>query len=254
MGRWPHAASTWGELLEEWLASTRSSVKASTYASYEHYTRAHLIPGLGHHELGKLTPELVQSFLQTKSDQGLAPQTVRHLRAILRRALNVAIRWRRLAWNRAQLVDPPRVPRRRQRRLTPEQAKALLAIVGDHRLGTLYTLALSLGMRQGQALGLRWVDVDFDGGLLHLEKALVRVGGEYFLDDPKMEASIHTLPLPAALAELLRAHRARQAEARLAAGPSWVDNGLVFTTENGAPLNRDVVTQRSSYRPRGSRT
>jgi integrase len=241
-GRLHTGRQTVGQFLEEWLESKEAGVKASTFAAYEHYTRAHLIPGLGKIRLTKLTPEDVEKFMRTKLAAKMAPQTVRHLRAILRHALNIAIRRGRLSLNPAQLVDPPRVPKKKQRRLTADQARTLLSSFQGHRLGALFTLALGLGMRQGQALGLRWEDVDFEGAKIHLERALVRVGGEYFLDEPKNETSAHVLPLPTPLADVLHAHKATQNRRRLTAGPEWLDNDLVFTTELGAPLNRHVVT------------
>jgi integrase len=241
-GRVANGRQRLSEFLEEWLAAAKPSVKASTHAAYTHYTRAHLIPGLGPYPLTKLGPEHVQRFLNAKLADGMAPQTVRHVRAILRRALNIAIRWGRIHRNAAELVDPPRVPKRKQRRLTPEQARGLLAAFRAHRLGALFTLALGLGMRQGQALGLRWDDVKFESGVIHLETALIRIDGAYVLDDPKTDTSAHVLPLPEPLADVLRAHRTRQREERLAAGPKWVDSGLVFTTVTGSPLNRSVVT------------
>lgn len=134
------------------------------------------------------------------------------------------------------------MPARRKRRLTPEQAKALLEACRSHRLGALYTVAVCLGPRQGQLLGLHWADIDLEQRTIRLETSLTRVDGEYVLSDPKNEASSHSLPLPEPLVEVFRLHRDRESFERQAAGPLWVESGLVFTTALGAPLNRHVVT------------
>lgn len=99
-----------------------------------------------------------------------------------------------------------------------------------------------IGLRQGEALGLRWQDIDLDRGLLTVARQLQRIDGKLILTEPKTPRSRRTLQLPAVAIEALRAHKLRQLEERLAAGPAWQDSGLVFTTAIGTPLDaRNVV-------------
>ncbi|MDT5398423.1 MAG: hypothetical protein QOK33_1654 [Mycobacterium sp.] len=91
-------------------------------------------------------------------------------------------------------------------------------------------IALSMGLRRGEALGLAWTDVDLDGGRLTVRQALHRVDGQPRLDPVKTDASVAVLPIPAPLVSILTAHRRRQREERIAAGSCWRDTGLVFTT------------------------
>ena len=95
---------------------------------------------------------------------------------------------------------------------------------------------MSAGLRRGELLGLRWVDVDLDGAELHVRQAIQRVGGELHFTAPKTRHSRRTIPLPALAVDALREHRARQAAERLAAGTAWRDSGLVFTTATGTPI------------------
>jgi len=107
----------------------------------------------------------------------------------------------------------------------------------------LYSVALTMGLRQGEALGLRWSDVDLDIGSLRVEKQLQRVGGELQLVELKTRLSRRALLMPASIVASLREHRCRQLEDRLAAGGKWLEAGLVFTTADGKPLEGSTVTR-----------
>jgi len=102
---------------------------------------------------------------------------------------------------------------------------------------------VALGLRQGEALGLRWEDVDLDRRLLRVSFALQRVDGELILVEPKTARSRRTMRLPAAVAAILREHRTRQVQERLLAGSGWRERGLVFTTRSGGPLDGSAVTK-----------
>ncbi len=233
------------QYLRRWLVeAVLPSVRPRTYATYEMYARMHLIPDLGRIPLAKLTPQHVQTLLNAKLRGGLAPRTVHHLRAILRRALNQAHRWGLVPRNVATLVDPPRVPRYEVRPMSPVQARAFLDAARGDRLEALYTVALAVGLRQGEALGLRWDDVDLEAGNLTVRYALQRVGGRLQLVEPKTQLSRRTLAMPSMLIGALRTHRARQLEDRLWAGQRWQEGGYVFATSIGTPLDGTNVTHR----------
>jgi integrase len=101
-----------------------------------------------------------------------------------------------------------------------------------------------MGLRQGEALGLRWEDVDLEGGLLHVRFQLQRIDGKGLqLVAPKTKLSRRTLALPPTIAANLRSHKARQAEERLQAGAKWTETGLVFTTPIGTGLDGPNVTK-----------
>ncbi len=237
---------TLAAFLRRWLdESARPGLRPRTYESYRQITERHLIPGLGNSPLVKLTPDAVVSYMNQKREAGLSARTVQYHHAVLRRALGQAERWGHVPRNVARLVTPPRVKRPEVKPLTPPQARALLAAVRGDRLEALYVMALSLGLRQGELLGLTWDAIDLESGTASVRRALVYYEREYHLDEPKTEKSRRTLPLPTPLVKLLRTHRAHQLEERLRLGPAWADRwGLAFTNVIGEPLDATQVTRR----------
>jgi len=126
--------------------------------------------------------------------------------------------------------------------LDTDQARRLLDQVASDRLEALYSVALALGLRQGEALGLGWSSIDFENSTLSVSRALQRQASTLRFVEPKSPAGIRTLVMPSFVAATLRRHRVRQNQERLAAGALWSDEDLVFTTMLGRPLDaRNVV-------------
>jgi integrase len=236
--------TTVGEFLDQWLVEVaKPRVRAWTYAGYEVHIRLHLKPSIGRIALERLTPQHVQALLNQKLRDGLKPKTVRYLRGTLRTALNEAVRWGLIPRNAAALVDGPRVERYPIRPFTPDEARQLLQAIRGDRLEALYSVALTMGLRQGEALGLSWDDVDLEMGYIRITKQLQRIHGSPQLVEPKTERSRRTIAMPPMIAEALRDHHARQDKDRAAARGRWVETGLVFTTLTGTPLDGTAVTK-----------
>lgn len=249
----PSERLTLEAFLNQWLKDTVApSVRPKTRVSYEQVCNLHLIPGLGKHPLARLTPAHVQSFLRAKSeakrspkaDSTLSPTTVRYIRTVLRIALGQAEDWGLVARNVASLVKPPQAVRHEVKPLTIGAAKKLLGALDGHPYEALVMVALALGLREGEALGLSWGDIDFDRATITVRCQLQRIDGRLALTAPKTEKSKRSLALPRVVAQRLRAHRARQLEARMAAGPYWRDeDDLVFTSSAGGPLHPENVSR-----------
>ena len=128
------------------------------------------------------------------------------------------------------------------RSFTPDESRTFLQTIKGDRLEALFSVALSLGLRQGEALGLRRQDVDFEARALRVSYALQRIEEGLQMVEPKTERSRRILPFPEAVLLALRSHRSRQLEERLALGSNWPETGLVFTSSIGTPLEpRNVV-------------
>ena len=234
---------TVGQFLDRWLEDcVKPKVRPNTYASYEVHVRLYLKPGLGRTNLAKLSPQQVQSYMNEQLSAGKSPGQVKYLRAVLRIALNQALKWNLVARNVASLVDPPRHAAPEVVPLSHAQVRAFLAAAKGDRLEVLFLVMLSLGLRRGEALGLGWRDVDLASGVIRVNHSLQRVGKKLELVELKTRRSRRTLPLPKAVASALRSHRTRQLKEKLLAGEDWAETGLVFTTHFGTPLNpRNVL-------------
>lgn len=233
------------QYLTRWLQETvKPNVRPSTYARSEQAVRLHLIPTLGRIRLAQLAPADVQALMREKLAHGLSNRSVQICHAVLRAALNDALRMGEVQRNVATLARPPRTVQRQVQPFSPDEARTFLRAVEGDRLEALFVLAVASGLRQGELLGLCWQDVDLEEGMLSVHYNLQRVDGEYRLVEPKTRQSRRTIALPEIAVAALRAHRVRQAEEKLAVGPTWTNLDLVFTSERGQPLNGSVVYAR----------
>jgi integrase len=226
--------------LARWLEdSVRGSVKATTYQSYASLVRLHICPTLGSTKLSTLTPAHVQGLYRQKLDDGLAPKTVKYIHTTLHRALRQAVRWGLVPRNAAAEADPPKVITLEMRPLSPIQARTLLQAAKGNRLETLYVLAVTTGMRQGELLGLRWEDVDLECRTVRVRRTLTLARGGPCLTEPKTKGSRRSIRLTAGALEALERHRGRQEGEGAAKGDEWNAWNLVFCTRRGTPVRRD---------------
>jgi len=230
--------------LDRWLADyVKPSVRQSTYADYETTVRLHLKPTLGRIGLTRLTAQDVQKMMNEDIRAGVPVATVRHTRLILSIALGRAMKWRLVAINAASLVEAPRTEHSEIRPLTPEQTRHLLESIRGDRLEALYTVAVAIGLRRGEALGLTWDCIDFDTATLTVRYQLQRIAKTLTKVEPKTARSRRTVALPSVVMDALRRHKIRQLEERLLAGSRWQDTGYIFTTTIGTPLDGRSVTR-----------
>lgn len=215
---------TVAEYLQQWLTEiVEKKNKESTYKSYCDTVRLYLVPALGDMKLSVLAPVHVQRLLNDLHSSGLSARTVAYTRSILRTALNQALKWGYVVRNAAALAEAPRQEKHMITPLTASQVRQLVFAVADHRLASLYHLALGLGLRRGELLNLRWADVD-----LAAQTLKVTVG--------KTRASTRTLPLSSVLVASLQAHWERQQQERLDLGVDWKEHGFLFPSEVGTAI------------------
>jgi integrase len=246
--------------LTHWLDTIAArKVRPSTLEGYRSKVTSRLVPALGHHRLDRLQPEHVEAAWVEMESGGLAPATVLQCHRILSRALKVAVQRGRIARNVCTLVDSPALDRVEVEPLSATEARRLLKAALGARNAARWSVALALGLRQGETLGLAWSAVDLEAGTLSVRQALQRLawkhgcaapeqcgrahccpskqGGGLRLVAPKSRAGRRTMALPAPLVDALKLHRLAQLEERIAAGPAWEGSGLVFCQVNGRPLD-----------------
>ena len=265
---------TVGQWMETWLTTIaprriRRSTLETTYAPK---VRNRIIPGLGKHRLDRLTPEHIERFYTRLEAEGLAPATVLQIHRILSRALKVAMQRGYVTRNVATLVDAPSASHDEIEPLSLGEALRIVRLAATKRNGTRWSVALGLGLRQGEALGLRWQHVDLDAGTLtvrwqlqrfawqhgcsdphacgkdchrddcppgctrHARFCPQRTGGGLHLTELKSDKSRRTIALPSQLVAALKAHRSAQLLERMNSGPAWHDGDFVWCQPNGRPI------------------
>jgi integrase len=228
-----------GDWLASYVARRAGQVRPNTVL-YEKQAIARLEP-LHALWLDAVTPARVQAWVDGEVAAGYAPQTIKGRLVVLRAALSLAVDLELITRNPATKVRGPRVLHTEHPILTAEQARALLAAVEDTIWAPVIAVAAALALRQGEALGLRWADVDLAAGRLTVRRQLQMAhdghGGKD-LDAPlKTPGSRRTVPLPAPIVALLTRHRDRQ---RLATGRAPM---LVCTNARGEALHPRSVNQ-----------
>ena len=233
---------TLAAFLDSWLYGTaKSRLRRSTFVRYETLLRLHVLPSLGRIPVNKLSPQDVQHLIKDLLAAGLAPRTVIQVRAILRTALNQAVRHSLAQKNSAALSDAPKVPAFKPAYLDAVQAERLLAACKGHSLEAFVTLALTSGLRVGELLGLSWGDIDFDNRTLTVKRQQLRVGKEVIVCEPKTERSARTIPLTQMAIDALLNLKEWQISEHRADLEKRVLSGRVFTNENGALLQSGTV-------------
>jgi integrase len=164
---------------------------------------------------------------------------------ILRRGLAQATKWHLVQRNVADTVKPPRAAQKEIRAFSATETRRLLEAANRDRLEALYVLAVHTGMRQGELLALRWQDVDMENAVVNVRRTLTRSGGRVSFGEPKTKKSRRSIRLTPQAVEALRSHLERQLGDMEILGDRYQDQGLVFTTDTGAPVNPSNLRQRS---------
>jgi integrase len=219
-------------LLERWLPARESQLRPSTFESYGHNVRDHIVPGVGQARLQGLSADVLTRFYGERLRGGLSARTVRYLHAVIHKALADALRWGLVVRNVADAASPPSNKAAKPpppRTWSATELRTFLDSVQGTRFEPLWTVAATSGMRRGELLALRWSDVDFARAQLAIPVSKSGRGRSVALD--------------AGTVAVLRAHRRRQAAEKLAWGPAYRDSGDVFCREDGVPYAPDYVTR-----------
>lgn len=234
-----------GTTVTEWLNHWQVNIAAGrvrprTLESYESLIRLYLTPLLGPFRIDKLQPDDIEKAYRQLAGNGLSNATVLRAHRVLSRALKVAHQRGLVTQNVASLVEPPTVKRAEtQLPFTADEAKAVMARAKYLRNGARWTVALAVGLRQSEALGLQWRDLELTAGTLSVQRGLHRVKGQGLVyEEPKADRSRRTVVLPQPLVVALKVHKKAQQKERLAAGPLWESHDLVFAQPNGRPIDK----------------
>lgn len=225
---------------EAWIDSTlaHSDRKGSTKSMYATVARKHIVGSkLGAMPLNKVQPSHVEGWLAGLRGKGLSDSTVRSAYTILRSIFEAAVRDEELAKSPVAVVKRPTVERVEAAYLSPAQVKTLLDAADRSRYRLVFELLVNTGLRRGEALALRWRDIDETRNLIRVRGTLARQDGDLVVTPTKTAKSKRAVHMTATAHAVIKAARVRQAEERLRAGTKWTDTGFVFTTETGEPCD-----------------
>jgi integrase len=250
----PKTRQTVGEFTDEWLAAIAPTVRPATHYSYARNLRLHVTPVIGTAPLaavdaGTLNQLYAALLAEGRKDHaggGLSPRTVRYIHTILHRAFKDAMRWGRLARNAADAADPPKAAEAgRPESITwaADQLRIFLEGTRGSRHWTAYLLLATSGMRRGEVLGLRWRDLDLDGGRVSIRQTVIAVRHTAMLGTPKTSKGRRTITLDKGTVAALREHRKQQNAERLLMGAGWTDSDLVFCHVDGTMLHPERFTR-----------
>jgi len=162
---------------------------------------------LGRIKLIYLRPDHIQSFYNSKLEGGSSARTVRLIHSVLHRALNLALQWGLVGRNPSQMVAKPKPPRAEMQVFNDNQVRSLLMCVAGSRWEALFQLAVTTGLREGELLGLRWSDLDWTTGKLHMQRQLQRISKQGLVfSEPNTAAGKRVIPLGPGTQEKVRAH------------------------------------------------
>jgi len=239
---------TLAEFTVDWLAAIQPTLRPATHYSYARNLRLHVLPYLGSTPLAGidagalngLYAALLAGGRQDSKGGGLAPRSVRYVHTIAHRLFKDAVRWGRLTRNPADAADPPRSTSPGSPNMvtwTAQELARFLASARPDRHWAAYLLLATTGMRRGEALGLRWADLDLTASRAAIRQTVITVNHEVRFGTPKTARGRRTITLDAVTVAALREHRKAQAAERLLIGAGWADHGLVFTKVDGTPLH-----------------
>jgi len=249
--------------LNHWLTIVRPNLRHGAYSAYEVAVRIHPVPGIGAHRLDKIQPEHLERLYTRMQEAGAKPATAHQAHRTIRTALGEAESRGHITRNPAEKAKPPRLDLDEDEEIEPysvTEVQALLKEASTRRNSARWALALALGLRQGEALGLKWSDVDLANGVLRVRRGRNRPRYEHGCGSKpcgrkhagycpekrqirpdaaptKSRAGRRTIGLPGELVKILRDHWAAQTEERTTARQLWIDEGWVFASRTGRPLN-----------------
>jgi len=251
--------------VEQWLTHWLDTIVApptiteNAFDAYEVAARIHLIPGVGGHRLDRLQPEHLERLYRAMVKGGAKPARAHQVHRTIRAALGEAQRRGHMTENPAALARPPKIDEEDVEPYDVDEVHRILAAASADRGSARWAVALALGLRQGETLGLMWTDVNLDAGTLVVMRNRLRPKWRHGCSAPcgrkqagycpervparketaatKSRAGKRGIGLPDPLVALLREHRAQQEQERQRACDLWQETGFVFTTPIGLPVN-----------------
>lgn len=233
----------------QYLRNVKSKLAPTTYAKYQRIIEVYIIPALGHLKIQDVRPIHVQKFVNALSEDNvrqdgkgdrLAPSTIHRYYTVLQSILHNAYSLELISSNPADSakIELPVQLEGETEIYTKNQAKDMLLCLEDEPImyQALIHLAITSGARRGELVGLKWEDIDCVNNTISIKRSNYQLKGERVQSKSTKSGKERVIVIPKYCVDLLKAHRASQAEKRLAIGDQWMDEGWIFTQWNGMPM------------------
>ena len=233
------AKLTYAKFLQEWLISVENTLRSSTFVQYESHVRMYIVPTLGKFKMKDLKPEHIQRRYNEMVKEGYGLRTVQVTHAVIHRSLVYAVKLGLIPRNPDDATNPPRPKAKEMQHFDENQAQLFLLVAKakQDRHYALYHLAISTGMRQGELIGLKWADLDWQTCTLQVQRQWTRKkGGGFEFTSPKTKAGKRSIMLGSSDLAVLREHKQVQYLAMQKAGERWKDMDMLFASTVGTPL------------------
>jgi integrase len=225
-----------------WLDGKELSRRPKTVQQYRQIARQHILPVLGRMRLQDIQPAHIKQLYALKQKEGRGARTIQLIHAVLHNALKQAVREGLLGRNPASAVERPKVEQSEMRIFNEEQIQQFLIAASGSSFEAVYYLALATGMREGELLGLKWSDIDWNKGVLFVQRQLQQISGQgYVFSPPKTRSGRRKIKVGSVTLKQLEAHQERQTLEKAVAGERWQEHDLVFPTTLGTPLDHKRV-------------
>lgn len=226
------------QFFDVWLRGKQLSRRQNTVQQYEETTRLHILPVLGRMRLRDIQAAHIMQFYDLKRREGRGARTIQLIHTILHNIFKQALRQRILGYNPVEAVERPKVEQAEMKLLNEKQIQQFLIAATGSTFEAAYYLALTTGMREGELLGLKWADIDWNRSILFVQRQLQQVKGQgYVFIPPKTRAGRREIKVGAVSLRYLEAHRDRQSIQKSLAGERWQEKDLIFPTTIGTPLD-----------------
>ncbi|MCL6447623.1 MAG: site-specific integrase [Armatimonadetes bacterium] len=247
---------TFSDFVERWLREYgEKNLAPKTLFRYQQILEGRVIPAIGHLKLEQIRPiHLMEFYNNLQKDGiredgkpgGLSERTVLHHHRVISAVLQDAVEWQFIPANPAARVKPPKVRRKAAVCYDERQVGAMLEALETEELKyrVMVNMAVFLGCRRGELMGIEWAHVNFKEGTIRIEQASQYLPGKgVFTKPPKNESSVRVLSLPAFLVDMLKHYKKEQAAARLMAGDLWQGSDRLFTTWDGQAMHPDTISK-----------
>ena len=230
--------TTLAEFLSGWLVTVKSSLRPKPAQQYESMVVNHINPVLGSEKLKNLRPAHIDNFYQNRIKAGVGVRTIRYCHSVLHSAMVKAVRLGLLTHNPVDGATQPRLIQKEITIMDENQIMQFLIAARENRHEALFHIAVKTGMRQSELLGLKWIDLDWTSGMLHVRRQVQRVDGKgYEFAEPKTKTGRRTILLGEASLQMLRKQLERQTLEKKIAGARWKENDLIFASTLGTPTD-----------------